>query len=69
MVQDWFEVCVVGAEQERLESVRDQLETEIDDLTANLFEVCSLEHALYADSFALPLSTRFLVVMALWYHL
>ena len=29
----------VGKEQERLEKVRDQMENEIDELTANLFEV------------------------------
>ena len=33
------ELQLKGIEQEKLERVRDQLELEIDELTANLFEV------------------------------
>lgn len=36
------ELQLKGEEQMRLERVRDQVEQEIDELTANLFEVCKL---------------------------
>ena len=35
----YINFVIVGKEQERLEKVRDQMENEIDELTANLFDV------------------------------